>query len=97
MKNNRVNYEKYEKKVDTSSFIKKESYFEEKDIKFNLDYKKTVDDISNELYLKVIVNLDKSVKIIDKAVEYKLEDNNCRVRLLVTVEENIAFPETLQP
>lgn len=97
LKNTRVNYEKYEKKVGSSGFIKKESYFEEKETKFNLDYKKIVDDTANELYSKVIVNLDKSVKIIDKAVEYKLDGNNCRVRLLVTVEENIAFSETIQP
>ena len=62
-----------------------------------MDYKKIVEDTSNELYTKVIVNLDKSVKIIDKAVEYKLEGNNCRVRLLVTVEENIAFSEGIKP
>ena len=97
LKNSRIPYEKYEKKIESNGFIKKESYYEEKDIKFNLDYKKIVEDVSTELYSKVIVNLDKSVKIIDKAVEYKLEENNCRVRLLVTVEENIAFPETLQP
>ena len=97
LKNSRINYEKYEKKIDNSGFIKKESYLEEKSVKFNLDYKKVTEDTSNELYLKVIVNLDKSVKIIDKVVEYKLEENNCRVRLLVTVEENIAISETIKP
>ncbi|MBC8062174.1 MAG: sporulation protein YqfD [Clostridiaceae bacterium] len=97
LKNSRINYEKYEKKIDNSGFIKKESYLEEKDNKFNLDYIKVVEDTSNELYSKVIVNLDKSVKIVDKAVEYKLEENNCRVRILVTVEENIAVPDTIQP
>ena len=90
LKNSRINYKKYEKKIDTSGFIKKETYFEEKDIKFNLDYKKIVEDTSNELYLKVIVNLDKSVKIIDKAVDYKVEGDNCKIRILLTTEENIA-------
>jgi len=93
LKNTRINYGKYEKKIDDSGFIKKESYKEEKDIKFNLDYKKIVADTSNELYLKVIVNLDKSVKIVDKVVEEKLEGDNCRVRLLVSVEENIALSD----
>jgi len=96
LKNSRIKFEKYEKKTEATGFIKSESYFEEKDVKFNLDYKKQAENISSELYLKVIVNLEKSVKIIDKVVEYTLEGNNCRVRLLVTVEEDISSSDTIQ-
>ena len=49
---------------------------------------------ANELYLKICANLDKSVKIIDKIVNYEAGDTYM-VRVLVVAEENIAFPEKI--
>lgn len=89
IKNSKINYKKYEKEV-TGGLLQKEIYYEVVDKPFKLDPKKLINEVSNELYSKVIVNLDKSVKIIGKAVDSHEDGNDYNIRLVVTVEEDIS-------
>lgn len=87
-------FDKYDKIEDNTFFIKKETYYEVKETTVHGDAKKIVDDTTNELYIKICENLDKSVKIIDKIVNYEAGDTYM-VRVLVVAEENIALPERI--
>lgn len=87
-------FDKYDKIEDNTLFIKKETYYEVKETTIHGDVKKIVDDTTNELYTKISTSLDKSVKIIDKIVNYEAGDTYM-IRVLVVAEENIALPEKI--
>lgn len=95
IKKNNIKYKKYERKQNKGAILGKEYYYEVKDNSYNLDCKKVTQDIGNELYSKMIVNLDKSVKIVDKAIDYKLEGDICTIRVLLTTEEEISLQESI--
>lgn len=87
-------FNKYDRIEDNKLFIKKETYYEIKETTIHGDAKKIVDDTANELYSKICANLDKSVKIIDKIVNYEAGDTYV-VRVLVVAEENVALEEKI--
>ncbi len=87
-------FNKYDRIEDNKLFIKKETYYEMKETTIHGDAKKIVDDTANELYSKICANLDKSVKIIDKIVNYEAGDTYV-VRVLVVAEENVALEEKI--
>lgn len=87
-------FNKYDKIEDNKFFIKKETYYEVKETTIHGDAKKIVDDTAAELYSKICANLDKSVKIVDKIVNYEAGDTYV-VRVLVVAEENIALQEKI--
>jgi similar to stage IV sporulation protein len=87
-------FNKYDRIEDNKLFIKKETYYEIKETTVHGDAKKIVDDTANELYSKICANLDKSVKIIDKIVNYEAGDTYV-VRVLVVAEENVALEEKI--
>lgn len=87
-------FSKYDRIEDNKLFIKKETYYEIKETTIHGDAKKIVDDTANELYSKICANLDKSVKIIDKIVNYEAGDTYV-VRVLVVAEENVALEEKI--
>lgn len=89
-------YKSYDKIEDNMGFIHKEFFYETKDVPFNLDSKKVIDDTVNELYIKITCNMDKSVNIIDKVINTEQDGDSIKVRLLVVAEENIAVPEKIQ-
>jgi similar to stage IV sporulation protein len=91
---NTIKFTKYDKIVDSKSFIKKEIYYETKNVSFTLDKNTAVTETANKLYTKIKLNLDKTVKILDKIVDYKVENNCLNVRVLVVAEENIATEDT---
>jgi similar to stage IV sporulation protein len=88
-------FKKYDKIEDNTFFIKKESFYEVKETTIHKDPKKVVKDTSNELYSRICANLDKSVKVIDKIVNYEAGDVYT-IRVLVVAEENVAIPEKIQ-
>lgn len=94
LKKSANNFAKYDKIEDNLFFVKKDTYYEIKETKVHGDVKKIVDDTSKRLYEKICANLDKSVKIIDKIVNYEA-DNAYTVRVLVVSEENVASPEKI--
>lgn len=87
-------FEKYDKIEDNKLFIKKETYYEVKETTTNRNPKEVVDAAADELYLKICSNLDKSVKIIDKIVNYEAGEVY-KVRVLVVAEENVVLPEPI--
>ncbi|WML35615.1 sporulation protein YqfD [Clostridium sp. OS1-26] len=87
-------FNKYDRIEDNKLFIKKETYYEIKETTVHGDAKKIVDNTANELYSKICANVDKSVKIIDKIVNYEAGDTYV-VRVLVVAEENVALEEKI--
>ncbi len=97
LKKAKQSFSNYEKKNDNSGLVKKEYYYEEKNKSFNLDSEKVTQDTGNKLYAKMIVNLDKSVKIIDKVIENRIEGDDCVIRVLLTLEEDISLEDAMVP
>ena len=87
-------FNKYDKIEDNTLFLKRQTYYEVKETTIHGDPKKIVEDTANELYSKIAANLDKSVTIIDKIVNYEAGDAYT-VRVLVVAEENVAIPEKI--
>jgi similar to stage IV sporulation protein len=89
-KNSLNKFAKYDKIEDNNNFIKKEIYYEVKEKNIKLDPKVVINNTGNAIYQNLIINFDKSVNIINKAVDNNIDGNMCKVRVLVTTEENIA-------
>lgn len=90
---NTIKFTNYDKIVDSKSFIQKEMYYKIKNVPFTLDKNTAITETANKLYDKIKLNLDKTVKIVDKIVDSKDENNNLTVRVLVVAEENIAVED----
>ncbi len=88
-------FDKYDKIEDRKFFVNIEDYYEVKETTIHRDPKKVVNDTYDELYLKICANLDKSVKIVDKIVNYE-QGNYYRIRVLVVAEENVAIQQPIQ-
>lgn len=87
-------FAKYDKIEEDKSLIKIENYYEIKETTIHNDPNKIVNDTADQLYLKICSNLDKSVKIIDKIVNYEVGDMY-KIRVLVIAEENVALKEPI--
>jgi similar to stage IV sporulation protein len=96
IKNSLNKFKSYDKIEENDNFFKKEIYYEVKETTYNLNLEEVVKTTSDELYEKILQSLDKSVAIKDKKVESQLEGDNCRVRVLIIAEEDIAVTEQLQ-
>lgn len=96
LKNSLNKFKNYDKIIENSGFVKKEIFYEVKETTFALDVQKITSSTADELYGNIARTLDKSVKIVDKKVQSEVEGDNCRIRVLVVAEENIAVTETLQ-
>jgi similar to stage IV sporulation protein len=96
IKNSLNKFKSYDKIEENDNFFKKEIYYEVKETIYNLNIQEVVKTTSDELYEKILQSLDKSVAIKDKKVESQLEGDNCRVRVLIIAEEDIAVTEQLQ-
>jgi similar to stage IV sporulation protein len=97
LKNGLNKFENYDKIIDSKSFIKRETYYEviEEEIPIK-DIDKTIEDTLGELYSEIVVNFDKSVKIVDEIKDIDKSDDNFSVRLLIVAEENIAKPQKIK-
>lgn len=88
LKKNINKFDKYDKIEESKLFLKKETFYEVKEVKVKGNVEKMASDIAEELYTQIYSNLDKSVKILDKVVDKK-QDKVLKVRVLVIAEENI--------
>lgn len=61
-------------------FITKETLYEVKETKENINLKKAIDEENEKIYKNITKNLDKSVKIVDKITEYSPEGESCKIR-----------------
>ncbi|WP_123053004.1 sporulation protein YqfD [Clostridium sp. JN-1] len=95
IKKSKNKFIKYDKIDCNKFFVHFETYYEVKETTIRNDTKKLVDDTANELYNKICLNLDKSIKVKDKIVNYKAQDTTYKVSVLVVAEENIASPDNI--
>ena len=96
LKNNLKLYANYDKIEEKNGFLKKEIYYEVKEKAFTKDVQKTINDVSSEMYSRIVVQLDKSVKIVDKKFEAIPDGDYYNIRVMVLAEENIAIKEKIQ-
>lgn len=89
-------FESYDRIVDSKHFIKKEIFYETKPLQYKSDPDKVIKDTLEKLNNKIRMKLDKSVNIVDKIEDTKVEGDKCIVRLVLIGEENIALSQELQ-
>lgn len=77
-------------------FIKKRTYYEVNEKSVKVDKSEIEQKTANELFSNIIVKLDKSVKIVDKIVDLKENNDKYEVRVMLVVEENIAKSQKMQ-
>jgi similar to stage IV sporulation protein len=94
IKNNLNNYKSYDRMEEGSLFIKRITFYETKEEKENLNIKDLVDKTSEKLFNNMILSLDKSVKLVDKKIDYTEINDEYKIRVMLTIEENVAVPET---
>lgn len=90
------NYSKYDKIENNKYFVGTEEFYETKEIPYQIDAKKALNQTEEELYKNIISGIDKSVKIVDKVVNFQSKDDICSVRVLVICEEDLAAPQKIQ-
>lgn len=89
-------FESYDKIEDNSKLIKREIYHETKRKEFMLNKEEVMKDTIESMSTKIISNLDKSVKLLDKVIESEPQDDKLRIRVLFIVEQNIAMESKIQ-
>lgn len=87
--NNFDNYDKIEEKWGI--FIK-EIYYEKKSVEKEIDRDTLIKEMSN----RIILNLDRGAKVLDIKSTEEPKGDELEVRVLVTVEENIAEDQVLE-
>lgn len=89
-------FKAYDKILTDKSFIKQEEYFEVDEKVKERKQKEVIDETTQELMSNIIVKLDKSVKIIDKIVDYKRNNDKYQIRVVLVVEEDIGDYEEIK-
>ena len=89
LKNSLIPYSNYDKIEENSKFINKEGYYEIEEKSILVDAPK----VAEEIYTNMLKNLDKTVKVIDKIIDIKKDNDKYLIKVLVVAEENIALEE----
>lgn len=89
LKNSVIPYSNYDKIEENSKFINKEGYYEIEEKSILVDASK----VAEEIYANMLKNLDKTVKVIDKIIDIKKDNDKYLIKVLVVAEENIALEE----
>lgn len=89
-------FKTYDKITTNKLFISESVYYELEEKAKKIDEKEIVDVVSKELLDNIIVKLDKSVRIVDKVIDSKLEKDEYKVRVVLIVEENIAESKKIE-
>lgn len=90
LKNSLNKFAKYDKIEENNNFIKKEIYYETKEKTIDENPDTVVSKTADSIYKNILMNFDKSVNVTDKVIENSIEGDRCKVRVLVTTEEDIA-------
>lgn len=80
------NYTTYDKIEENWGIFIKETYYETEQVEEDTN----TDTVIKELENKITLNLDRGVKILDITPEVKKQDKQYEIRVLITVEEDIA-------
>ena len=84
-------YKYYDKIEENNGCFNKTIYFEKKPEKVNEDKDKAVNEASRKLEQSLSKTLSNDSKIIDKKITIdKIDENNIMVRVLFTVQQDIA-------
>ncbi|MBE6062777.1 MAG: sporulation protein YqfD [Clostridium butyricum] len=84
-------YKYYDKIEENNVFFNKTIYFEKKAEKVNVDKEKAVTEASNKLEQSLSKTLSNDTKIVDKKITVdNIDENNIMVRVLFTVQQDIA-------
>ncbi|MFL0195818.1 sporulation protein YqfD [Clostridium sp. WILCCON 0269] len=94
-KKNDNKFNNYDKIEESKFMLKKETYYEVKEVTVKGDVQKIVKDTGDKLYKNICSNLDKSINVLDKIVTYD-QGQSCKVKVQVIAEENIAVPDAVQ-
>ncbi len=86
IKNSLNNFTNYDKIENKNKFLNEETYYEIEEIKVPINPQEVI----RELESKIKLNLDKSTKILSVIPEVKNMNGKYVVRVIMTVEENIA-------
>lgn len=93
LKNSLNKFVKYDKIEKDDNFIKKEMYYEFKEKKINQDPKVLALKTADMIYKDINLKFYRTVSVVNKSIESNIEGNICKVRVIVTAEENIADTE----
>lgn len=89
-------FKTYDKIYIDKPLVKQQVYYEIKEKKYKKDKEQIVKKTSDELFSNVIVNLDKSVKIVDKVVDYNIKGDKIEVRAVLIAEEDIGCAQNIE-
>jgi len=92
-KNNINKFQTYDKIVTGSYLFKRIDIYETKFVDVDYDLNILLTKYENILYNKMLLDLDKSVKILDKKTDYTKEGDKIHLRLMLTGEENVAVSQ----
>ncbi|AWZ48788.1 sporulation protein YqfD [Clostridiaceae bacterium 14S0207] len=91
LKNDLNKFKKYDKIEDNNSFVKKEIYYEVKEQPFTKDdEKKIIKENLLKMYSDITINFNNNIKIIKKIEDSRKEGENCKLKVLIIVEEEIS-------
>lgn len=89
LKNSLNKFVKYDKIEKDDGFIKKEIYYEYKEETVKQNTNDLINKTSKAIFQSMSLKLSKEVAIVGKSVESNIEGNDCKVRVLITAEEDI--------
>lgn len=95
IKNAEINFENYDKIVNSKSIYNKVTYYEINEKTVDNDIPYSIDKTTEELSAKIIMDIDKSVTIKDRIINQKDMGDNIEVSVIMVCEENIAIPQKL--
>lgn len=96
LKKTAIKFNSYDKIIDNSNIIHKESYYELKETPFKEDINNLVKVNGDKMIKKLELNLDSSVNIIDRKIDYTEEGDNIIVRAILIVEEKIGDKQIIE-
>lgn len=86
----------YDKIVIDKPFMSECIYYEVKEKTVNQKKEDIIKNTADSIFAGMIVNIDKSVKIVDKIINTKQLDDKYEVRVMLVLEENIAKTQIRQ-
>lgn len=96
LKKSNNKFKLYDKIVIDKPFMKECIYYELKEKTVNLKKEDVIKKTADSLFAGMIVNIDKSVKIVDKIINAKQLDDKYQVRVMLVLEENIGKTQIRQ-
>lgn len=91
-----INFGSYDKIIDNNYIFNKEKYYELKEVPLKEDLNTLLKINGNKIIKKLELNLDSSVNILDKKIDYTEDGDNIIVRAILIVEEKIGETQIIE-